>query len=334
MDFDDNPALLQSDGTTLFIKNKNGKLLWKRHLNLEKHSVGNEYYLSKFCKLIDVNSDGINEVLIANEQIGNNDEMNTACYLRCYTNKQELLWKYKFDEKVSTKREELDSSYSIYMIDTLNIKNSKMLYVFANNGSSFSSAVFSIDLITGDRNQGILWCSGHTCDGIIRDIDGDGIKDIFCLGLDNGFEDVVLFGTEIDTLSQVRPSTTEYNINNYPTSKFITYIRIPKTDFDNYLKNRFVSMTQGTLKYINNNSGSHFFINSGSSDRTSGIWYGLNKNLKDFNLIIDNQYRVLRDSLVAQGKLHLPFSDTEDYKNILKVIFFTGKMVDGLSEMN
>ena len=34
MDFDDNPFLLHSDGTTLFIKNKNGKVLWTKRIDL------------------------------------------------------------------------------------------------------------------------------------------------------------------------------------------------------------------------------------------------------------------------------------------------------------
>jgi len=318
MDFDDNPASLYTDGNTLYIKNKSGKILWTKHLSLKNNVFANEDYLARYSRICDVNSDGINEVLIANEQIGNTDEMNTSCYLRCYTNKQELLWQYSFNEKVTSHREALDSSYSIYMIDTLNISRKKSLYIIANNGNSFSSALFSINLKTHKKNPGILWCSGHIYDGIISDIDDDGNKDIFCLGLDNGFEDVVLFGVKTDTLNQVRPSTNEYTLNDYPTANFITYIRIPKNDIDKIYQNRFVIVGQGSLQYINNKNEYQFFINSGTSERQSGVWYALNKNLVDFNLVIDNQFRVLRDSLVARHKLNLPYTDTEDYKNIIK----------------
>jgi hypothetical protein len=44
----------------------------------------------------------------------------------------------------------------------------------------------------------------------------------------------------------------------------------------------------------------------------------LDYNLKDFDIIVDNQFRVIRDTLVAQGKLKPPYTDTEDYKNIIK----------------
>lgn len=315
MDFDDNPEILTTDGSTLFVKNKNGKVLWTKHyLNLSK----DEDILPRLCRIIDVNSDGMNEILFANEQIGNNNEMNTACYLRCYDKDQILLWKYKFNEKVSSNREELDPIYSMYMIDTLTIENRKALYLIADNGNSFSSAVFAIDLVNGKICSGILWCSGHTYDGIIKDIDGDGVREVFCLGLDNGFEDVVLFGIEIDTLNKVRPSTTDYLIKDYPKSNLITYIRIPKTDYDNYLQNRFFAIGQGSFKYLENEKKYYFILLSGNSISHTGIWYKLDENLKDFDITVDNQFRVIRDSLVAQGKLMLPYSDTEEYKNIIK----------------
>ena len=47
-------------------------------------------------------------------------------------------------------------------------------------------------------------------------------------------------------------------------------------------------------------------------------WIKIDYNLKDLDIVISNQFRVLRDSLVAQGKLNKPYTDTEDYKNIIK----------------
>ena len=35
-------------------------------------------------------------------------------------------------------------------------------------------------------------------------------------------------------------------------------------------------------------------------------------------LIIFDEFRTIRDSLVSQGKLKLPYTDTPEYKNIIK----------------
>jgi sporulation protein YlmC with PRC-barrel domain len=318
LDFDNNPTSVASDGQMLYIKNKNGRILWTRHLLIDKNLVNNEDYLAKFCKIVDINSDGINEVLVANEQVENNTGFNTSCYLRCYSRNEELLWQFQFNDKVSTQRAEQSRIYSVYMIDTLSISTKRTIMIFANNGLSFTSAIFSIDVRTGEKNPGTLWCSGHTYEGIIKDLNGDNRKDLICLGVDNGFEDVVLFGVEIDTINKVRPSTTDYLIKDYRTAKFITYIRIPKTDYDNFMQNRFSNIGQGSFKYLSNENRYYFILTSGYTNPTTGIWYKLKDNLMDFDLAIDNQFRVKRDSLVANGVFSLPYSDTKEYENSIK----------------
>jgi hypothetical protein len=51
---------------------------------------------------------------------------------------------------------------------------------------------------------------------------------------------------------------------------------------------------------------------------SGNLWMKLDYNLKDFDIIVDNQFRVIRDTLVAQGKLKPPYTDTEEYKNLIK----------------
>ncbi|MFZ1280561.1 MAG: hypothetical protein WAR59_06985 [Ignavibacteriaceae bacterium] len=326
VDFDDNPAAVSADGQYIFVKNKNGKLLWKRYFKLNVVSLNTENYFSKFCKLMDTNSDGTSEVLIANEQVGNPNELNTVCLLKCFDKNQKLLWQFSFNEKANSLRENLDTAYSIYMIDTLVIKNRKSLYVYANNGTSFGSAIFAIDLSTRKINTGVLWCSGHTYDGIIRDINGDNKKDILCMGLDNGFDDVMLFGFEPFTNNFSRPSTNEYQIKDYPIANFINLIRIPKTDYDFAVQNRFQSIIMGTLKYLSSSNEYSFSLDSDEGNSFVGILYKLNHNLKDFNVSVDNQYRVKRDALLNKGILDLPYSNTKEFEQIIRnsILYWDG----------
>jgi hypothetical protein len=48
------------------------------------------------------------------------------------------------------------------------------------------------------------------------------------------------------------------------------------------------------------------------------IGYEIDSLFKDIDIIIGSGFRVKRDSLVKKGKLNLPNTDTEEYKEILK----------------
>jgi hypothetical protein len=62
VDWDDNPAILENNGTTLYVKNKNGKILWTR-----KRTDGKNIISESVQKIVDINSDGINEILLTGE---------------------------------------------------------------------------------------------------------------------------------------------------------------------------------------------------------------------------------------------------------------------------
>lgn len=64
MDFDDNPAMFEHIGRVLYIKNQNGKVLWNVKMNFDpaKVKIDRTFYSRK---LVDINNDGISEVIIA-----------------------------------------------------------------------------------------------------------------------------------------------------------------------------------------------------------------------------------------------------------------------------
>ena len=166
---------------------------------------------------------------------------------------------------------------------------------------------------------GTLWCSGHVTDAIVKDINSDGKKDIVAIGYDNGYEDGVCFGYEIDTLTKVRLTTDEYLIKNYTIADLITYLRIPKTDFDIYYENRTPALAGSSLRYDSRTN--HYGLGSSADDidtRHANIEYILDDNFTVDDVVIISNFRVRRDTLVAHGKLKPPFTDTEAYKEILK----------------
>lgn len=318
MDWDHNPASLTTDGNTLFVKNKNGKVIWDKSIRTIQTKFIDQNYLNCLARIIDINSDGMNEVLITNQIIKEELGKDPDDSLRCYSSEGNLIWGYAINDEVYSRREKLSPDYSIRIIDTLTFNGRKSLFLYSSNGPSFSSAVHRIDLKTGTRLPGIFWTSGHIADGIIRDIDNDGKPEMIGLGYDNGYKDVVLFVYEINEENRVRPTIDEYLIKNYPTAQMKVYMRFPKTDYDNYFNQPTPQINFETINYDNYENEYRFNFNRYNNIEASTICFHIKSDFKEVALFIESRFRVLRDSLVAQGRLNLPFTDTEDYKNIIK----------------
>lgn len=318
MDLDTNPVSLTTDGTTLFVKNKNGKILWTKKGGMDNFASQSDRVLFTYCRIFDIDNDGKNEVLYRGGEDSTDPNKETGLKLICYNNVGIPLWTFSFSDSVYSEREILKPFYGISIIDTISLNNKKCLFLYSGNSDSFSSAIFRLDLETGKRLPGTLWCSGHTVDAIIKDLDNDGDKEILAVGVDNGYEEIVIFSFEIDTLTRSRLSKEEYLIKNYPIADLTTLIRLAKTDYDNYLQLRIPVIDKGSFyddiieeKYI-------FKTATNDIETQAHLWIKLDYNLKDFDVIVDNQFRVIRDSLIAHGKLNQPYSDTRDYKEIFK----------------
>mgnify|MGYP000141499547 CR=1 FL=1 len=318
MDFDDNPVSLTSDGSLLYVRNKNGKVLWSKKVEVSQKEISDQKLLGMYFRIFDIDNDGKNEVLITNESTSDISRNKSRSELNCYNRNNEKIWSFYFADSVSSKREILEPYYLIYLIDTLTFNNQKSLFLISNNAASFSSAIYRIDLKTGQRLPGTLWCSGHTAEALIKDLNYDGKKDIIAIGLDNGFEQQTVFAYTIDTLTKVRPSIDEYLINNFPISDFISYIRLTKTDYSKYINLRIPGVRKGSLIDETSEKVYRFAIQPDFDYNNCWIWIKLDYNLKDIDFIIDNQFRIHRDSLVAHGKLNPPYTDTKEYKELLK----------------
>ena len=204
------------------------------------------------------------------------------------------------------------------ILDTLTFSEKKSLFLIASNGPSFSSAIYRIDISNGQRLPGTFWASGHIMDAYIKDIDDDKKPEIVGTGYDNGYEDLVFFAYEVDTLSEVRPTTDQYLIKGFPVSEFNAYIRFPKIDFDNYMKVRTPSYLTDGLTYQDNIHKFKFSTSLPPQLMEMQIGYEIDYNLNDINVNFSSSFRVQRDTLVSHGLLNPPYTDTREYREIIK----------------
>ena len=322
LDFDYNPHSLFSDGKTLYVKNTNGKVLWTKIVPfvLDSPSRG----IGRYARLIDIDGDGHNELILANDCDPVTGEPIDNSLVTCYNSNNTIRWKYSFADKVSAEREIINTDYSVFIIDTLTLSGKKSLFLRAANGPSFASAIYRIDLKTGKRLPGTFWTSGHIMGGKIEYVNNN--PDFLGVGYDNGYEDFCFFAYDIDTLTEVRRSKKAYLIENFPIAKMNVYIRFPKTDYDDYAKTRTPDYIDFSFYYNPIKKEISFGTYLPNSPDIPEIGYFIEKNFKDINISFGSGFRVRRDTLVAHGILKPPYTDTEEYRNIIKskILYWTG----------
>ena len=325
IDLDDNPSFITMDGKNAYIKNKNGKTLWSLHYPMDDNNVlDNPTARQAFFRVIDIDEDGEKEIIYIHPQFSEKHGSSEMEKIICINKNKEELWSYRFADTVFSEREDLLPIYGAKLIDTVTFNNNKILFCFSNNGPSFSSAVYGLELKTGKRIPETLWCSGHIMGAILKDINNDNISDLVMDGLDNGFEDAVILGVELSKMDGYRLTTSEYRIKNKKLIEPIFYIRIPKNDYEIFMNLRTPGLFQHTFyarendkKLISTFSTSKY---SQPSPENIIVSYGIevDSNFILDEVVINNNFRVLRDTLVAHGKLNPPYTDTKEYREIIK----------------
>ncbi len=335
MDFDDNPASLYSDGLKLFVKNKSGKVLWTLNVNHDIDILLYAELMRNFAKILDFNNDNENELLFVQTAADERNKKQDRGTIICYDKYQKIKWEYTFQDTVYSERENLQPLYNVYLIDTTTIGNKLAIFCYANNATSYSSAIFALDLRTGERIKNTQWNSGYIWDAMIVDLEEDGEKEVVATGADNGLKAAVIWAMKLKNVNGYRPTTQNYMIKNFDETNLQFYIRIPNTDYDSLSGSRSSGMLPGTLAYdkVGNNirfsAISTIYPNTGQNINT--FHYSLNYKRMDFDIFLIDKFSSKRDSLVAIGRLNKPYTDTKEYKEIIKnsILYFKdGKWVN------
>ncbi len=314
-DFDDNPQILYTDGTALYVKNKNGRVLWNIKVNLEPAVLSNNELLKNYARIVDIDNDHQNEIIFVQTVNDAENLRQDKATVVCYRKNREIIWEYNFHDTVYSERENLEPLYNVFLVDTATIYNSRVLICYANNETSFSSAIFTLKVSDGKRIDKTLWNSGYTWDGMVIEQNNTGEKIFIGAGADNGYNDGVIWGISLENMNGFRPTIKEYQIKNLKEADLLFYIRISKNDYEKYVGARTPGMLPGTLKYDKIN-GIIKFISL--TDGIGCFHYSLHSNLHDFDISVTDKFRMVRDSLVSAGILNTPYTDTKEYIRIQK----------------
>ncbi len=314
---DSNPTKLIDNKGELVVENKYGRTLFTKQIaykSLIPKATGETKY---FRRLIDVDNDGTNELLLIYEKLNNRNQNKTEGRLACFNNHGKLIWSYLFSAKVKTKRESFTSDYRFERILGITKRNGKKtIYAAARHSEFYPTAIVSLDAGTGKRVGDIFWHPGSITFGAIGDFNKDHIPEIILFGINNGMERSALMSINLDELNGRAPSKPAYSFIGYPIAKFNKYVLVPKSDYCAYFKNRF--NVPGGLGFQYKVNKLFFILRENRNINIStALGYYVDKNLLNPELILGDDFQVRRDSLVVHGKLNPPLTNTKEYEAIL-----------------
>jgi hypothetical protein len=310
-DFDYNPAAFSNSGKIINVLNSNGKVLWRQETGFDLSSQSLYLLQTSNQRIIDIDEDGINEVLLCPE-LSNEDVEYGSVY--CFDKNKNIIWSYKFTDTVTADAEYFAPSYRTRIIGEAELKGEKLIFLMALHNPYSTSAIYSISLKTGERRGGVLWHHGHYISGQIGDFNNDGTDEIVCTGINNCLERSVIFSIDIDKINGRAPSRKMWEYHNKPPAEFNKYVLLPKSDIPDYLQIRFNH--PGILR-LDESTNEFIFNTFEDNERLYSIHYNCDLMLENIRPTITDQYQVKRDSLVANGILNPPYTETKEYYNFL-----------------
>ncbi len=321
--FDDNPAILEFQPSNILVKNEAGNLLWKKEIYTEPI-----YYLSEDpikrtkARFVNVDDDEMYELLITSEM----NRADSTGGISCYDSDGKELWYYYFRDNVETRIEKFSSIYSLGKIIDIYQKDSSPEILLAGQHINFYPTPFVKLNGKGEQIDDVFWHPGGSRGGFLKDIDDDGKVELVASAISNGFERCVLFSIEYDKLKGTAPTTENYRFLGLKTADFDHYILLPKSDYNMAKNYRYNSPYPPTI-FNDEKVGVYLDEDRKNIYRGEGFVVIFEKDFSNPNIIVADDFRTLRDSLVVKGILNSPLTDTPEYANILKdqIRYWNGK---------
>ncbi|HSL90275.1 MAG TPA: hypothetical protein VK870_13305 [Ignavibacteriaceae bacterium] len=318
IDFDDNPATLVYENQHLKVFNKNKKLLWSEKVgNFPSYVLDGTLVKKQYVLITDVTGDGKNEVILSNKLFGQRMQDPEYNNIVCYDYAKKLVWKHTFAEIVSTNTITFSSEYRTKFIDIYELNNQRILFVIAKN-YYFPSAVFGIDVATGEIATEVFWYSGHLDEGLIYK-DSSGASDKLIIGgVNNGFESASLAVLEISKLAGQAPAPSNYKLIDINPADLIEYVLIPPSDYSSFKNSRYNTVIQDHIKFEDKKIRVGINETAGFGDSVSVLFYYFNQDLSINFIEMGDSFQNDRDKLVKEGELSPPITYKPEYFEILK----------------
>src|SRR5690606_4572996 len=177
--------------------------------------------------------------------------------------------------------------------------------------------------------------AGSITSALLGDFDKNGIEELVAVSIHNGYERAVIFSIDVDKLYGQSPAPKRYTFKNIPLADFNSYILLPITDYGKSFF-RYNSPVSGSLSFFEVSNEFHFILVDGVGINTISFNYRFSNTLNFIRLDCSDDAQQKRDSLVARGILKPPFTNTNEYYQMLRdqLRYWDGKKFVKEEEIN
>ncbi len=315
-DLDTNPSIVKNENEWVLVQNKNGKLLWKKKMGFDVRDLSFAHMPSITHKIVDINSDGLNEVILAREIRNDNELISPNGRITCFSSEGDIIWENYFNDEIKSKDMIHSKDYFSFIIDTVKINKTKILMCFADN-VLYPGVVYFIDIKNGNRVGTTLWNYGHLHSGKIGDFNKDDRKELVMFGINNAFKRAIVFSIDIDKIEGQLPTDEKKGFIDIKPAKFNNYVLLPKTDYTESLTGNYNSTMWGYFLRNQDSTRIINFLMEGKASDPKGIMIELNGNLEVTKIDPSLEFEIARDSLVSKGIISKPYTNSEEYKKVL-----------------
>lgn len=317
-EFDGNPVSFELEGSNLMIKNKYGRVLWSWVVSSYVPRDFSVNDLNTRIMIIDINEDGLNEVIFSDELLVRKDPQAERILL-CFNSDQEAIWRFSMNDTVSSPKERnIPPEYSLKIFDTVTVDKKKRLLLWTNSVTTYPSAIFTIDPGSGRRYPGTIWNAGFIQQVAVDDIDDDQKEEIIFLAVDNGLEFQKIVACEMPEGEYMIETRPDYFLSGKLPFRPIFELSVPSTDYTIKISSNKRDLFFDRQIKLDNDKRLKFFSRYDHSRESVMYTLVLNTKTLEVDYFIEGTYSKFRDSLVNAGKLPLPYTDTKEYTDILK----------------
>jgi len=230
---DPSPSYARAKNEFLVAYNKDGDELWKKHIGSSfeiKETVPENP--EQLLTVFDVDRDGTNEVLSIFGWAGGNLTTLKNVVL-CYSADGSERWKYEFHRTMVFGQDTMSDDYKMALMLTgdFDTDGNSDLVVYAHHTPSWPSVLVRLDARTG-RTLSEYWHAGYIHSAQHRDINGDGIEELFFAGENNGLKVATMLVLDPRHMKGYAPMPDEFAPSEFQKGSEKFFVSFPGTDLE------------------------------------------------------------------------------------------------------
>ncbi len=302
-----NPSYSRVKNEFLVVYNAQGEELWRKHVSpsydWEKLRGLFANSIDNITKTVDVNGDGINEVVAVFPR----DADTLGKWVYCFNADASIRWAHPLHRRIQFGNEDMTNDYeaqSMLVGDSDHGQRPHIMSI-ATHRLYYPRLISELNLENGAL-QSEYWHSGGLVLAGSRDIDSDGIEELIFVGENNGYDRAIMLILDPRSIVGHSPSTSQCVPHNVPEGKEKWYIVFPRNDLDTFAS--FKRSIASSIEFLGNGTIT-VSVRNRVENIDSFVLYHFDSSMKCIRVDGGDGFVQLHRELEKEGKLSRKLDD-------------------------